>query len=47
LRCIAAAKVSLAGTDDKLAQIDAALRRQAGKVQIGIPGFPEVAARCR
>jgi len=33
-------KVSLAGTDDKLAQIDAALRRQVTAVQLGIPAFP-------
>ena len=33
-------KVSLAGADDKLAQIDAALRRQATTVQLGMPAFP-------
>ncbi len=35
-------KVSLAGTDDKLTQIDAALRRQATTVQLGIPAFPDI-----
>jgi hypothetical protein len=34
-------KVSLAGADDKLAQIDAALRRQATTVQLGMPAFPD------
>ena len=38
-------KVSLAGTDDKLAQIDAALRRQASTVQLGMPAFPDIVAR--
>jgi hypothetical protein len=38
-------KVSLAGTDDKLAQIDAALRRQATTVQLGIPALPGLAPR--
>jgi hypothetical protein len=35
-------KVSLAGTEDKLAQIDAALRRQAEAVQLGMPAFPDI-----
>ncbi len=38
-------KVSLASTDDKLAQIDAALRRQATTVQLGIPAFPDIVPR--
>jgi len=38
-------KVSLAGTQDKLAQIDAALRRQADAVQLGMPQFPDIAGR--
>ena len=38
-------KVSLAGTDDKLAQIDATLRRQAITVQLGTPAFPGIAGR--
>jgi hypothetical protein len=38
-------KVSLAGAEDKLAQIDAALRRQASAVQLGMPAFPDIAAR--
>ena len=33
-------KVSLAGADDKLAQIDAALRRPATTVRLGMPAFP-------
>jgi hypothetical protein len=32
-------KVSLAGADDKLTQIDAALQRQATTVQLGMPAF--------
>jgi integrase len=35
-------KVSLAGTEDKLAQIDAALSRQAEAVQLGMPAFPDI-----
>ena len=35
-------KVSLAGAEDKLAQIDAALQRQATTVQLGIPAFPDI-----
>ena len=38
-------KVSLAGTDDKLAQIDAMLRRRASAVQLGMPAFPDIIAR--
>jgi hypothetical protein len=37
-------KVSLAGADDKLTQIDAALRRQATTVQLGMPAFPDIPA---
>ena len=36
-------KVSLAGTSDKLAQIDATLRRQATTVQLGMPALPNTA----
>ncbi len=35
-------KVSLAGTEDKLAQIQAALRRQGEAVQLGLPAFPDI-----
>ncbi len=38
-------KISLAGTGDKLAQIDATLRRQATAVQLGMPAFPGIAGR--
>jgi integrase len=38
-------KVSLVGTEDKLTQIDAALRRQATKVQLGLPAFPDIVPR--
>ena len=38
-------KVSLAGTDDKLAQIDATLRRPATVVQLGMPAFSSIAGR--
>ena len=38
-------KVSLAGTEDKLAQIDTALRRQQQAVQLGMPAFPDIAGR--
>jgi hypothetical protein len=34
-------EVSLAGADDKLAQINGALRRQAITVQLGMPAFPD------
>jgi hypothetical protein len=35
-------KVSLGGADDKPTQIDAALRRQATTVQLGMPAFPDI-----
>ena len=35
-------EVSLAGADDKLTQIDVALRRQATTVQLGMPAFPGI-----
>ena len=35
-------KVSLAGTEDKLTQIQAALRRQGEAVQLGLPAFPDI-----
>ena len=38
-------KVSLAGTEDKLAQIAASLRRQGQAVQLGMPAFPDIAGR--
>jgi hypothetical protein len=38
-------KVSLAGTEDKLAQIDAALHRQGQAVPLGMPAFPGIAGR--
>src|SRR6266567_4302520 len=38
-------KVSLAGTQDKLAQIDASLQRQEQSVQLGMPAFPSIAGR--
>jgi hypothetical protein len=38
-------KVSLAGTEDKIAQIDTALRRQEQAVQLGMPAFPDIAGR--
>jgi hypothetical protein len=38
-------KVSLAATEDKLAQIDAAQQRKADAVQLGIPAFPNIAGR--
>jgi Phage integrase family len=38
-------KVSLAGTEDKLTQIDTTLRRQASAVQLGMPAFPDMVAR--
>jgi len=38
-------KVSVAGTEDKLAQIDATLRRQDQAVQLGMPAFPDIAGR--
>jgi hypothetical protein len=38
-------KVSLAGTEDKLAQIDATLQRQDQAVHLGMPAFPGIAGR--
>jgi integrase len=38
-------KVSLAGTEDKLAQIDAALHRREQAVHLGMPAFPGIAGR--
>ena len=35
-------KVSLAGAEDKLTQIDTALLRQATTVQLGMPAFPDI-----
>ena len=39
-------KVSLAGTEDKLAQIDATLRSQGEAVQLDRPAFADIAGRC-
>jgi hypothetical protein len=38
-------QVSLAGAQDKLAQIDATLRRQATTTQLGMPSFGQIAGR--
>jgi hypothetical protein len=38
-------KVSLAGTEDKLAQIDTALHRREQAVHLGMPAFPDIAGR--
>jgi hypothetical protein len=38
-------KVSLAGTEDKLAQIDASLQRRDQAVHLGMPAFPDIAGR--
>jgi len=38
-------KVSLAGTEDKLTQIDATLQRQDQAVHPGMPAFPDIAGR--
>ncbi len=38
-------KVSLAGTEEKLAQIGTALQRQEQAVHLGIPAFPDIAGR--
>jgi hypothetical protein len=38
-------KVSLAGADDKLAQLDVQVDRTRDAVHLGIPSFPEVIAR--
>ena len=38
-------QVSLAGAEDKLAQIDASLRRREQAVHLGMPAFPDIAGR--
>jgi hypothetical protein len=38
-------KVSLAGAEDKLAQIGTALQRQEQSVHLGMPAFPDIAGR--
>ena len=38
-------KVSLAGTEDKIAQIDASLQRREQAVHLGMPAFPDIAGR--
>lgn len=38
-------KVSLAGTEGKLAQIDTALHRREQAVHLGMPAFPDIAGR--
>jgi hypothetical protein len=38
-------KVSLAGTEDKLAQTDATLQRQDQAVHLGMPAFPGIDRR--
>jgi len=38
-------KVSLAGAEDKLAQIDATLQRQDQAIHLGMPAFPDIAGR--
>jgi integrase len=38
-------QVSLAGAEDKLAQVNAALARKADAVQLGMPAFPDIAGR--
>ena len=38
-------KVSLAGTEDKLAQIDASLQRREQAVHLGMPAFRDIAGR--
>jgi hypothetical protein len=38
-------KVSLAGTEDKLAQIDTALRRSEQAVHLGMPALPDIVGR--
>jgi hypothetical protein len=38
-------EVSLAGAIDKLAQVDAALQREADAVHLGMPAFPGIAGR--
>ena len=38
-------KVSLAGAEDKLAQIDRLAPRRADAVSLGMPAFPDIAGR--
>ena len=38
-------KVSLAGTEDKLAQVDTSLQRREQAVHLGMPAFPDIAGR--
>ena len=38
-------QVSLAGANDKLAQLDATLRRQAATTELGMPSFAQVVGR--
>jgi hypothetical protein len=38
-------KVSLAGAEDKLAQIDTTLRRRTSTIQLGTPTFTDLAGR--
>jgi integrase len=38
-------QVSLAGAEDKLAQVTASLARKADAVQLGMPAFPDIAGR--
>jgi uncharacterized protein YdhG (YjbR/CyaY superfamily) len=38
-------QVSLAGAQEKLAQIDATLRRQSTRIQLGMPSFAQIAGR--
>ena len=38
-------QVSLAGAEDKIAQLAASLRRRADAVQLGMPAFPGIAGR--
>lgn len=38
-------RVSLADTEDKLAQIDTSLQRQEQSVHLGMPAFPDIAGR--
>lgn len=39
-------EVSLAGTQDKLAQLDAVEERSRRTIDLAMPTFPEVAGRC-
>jgi hypothetical protein len=36
-------RISLAAAKDKLAQADSAIQRRGGAVELGMPGFPQVA----